>query len=86
VTSAARRKARETPVERGSRLTLGDALPREMVRVACEVLPAVARRGDDGKAMLDAICGAMRLAGFAMVHSDASLMRRAHAELLDFQL
>ena len=70
----------------GSRLTLGDALPAEMVRVSCDVLPELARRGDDGAAQLDAIKGSLRLAGYAIAHADTRLVRRAHGELIGFQL
>lgn len=77
-----RRKALGKPLSAGSRLTLGDALPREMVRVATEVLPEVVRRGEDGLVLLDAIIGAIRFAGYALAHADARLMRRAHAELI----
>lgn len=70
----------------GSRLTLGDALPAEMVRVACDVLPELARRGREAEEQLDAIKGSLRLAGYAITHADPKLMRRAHDELIHVQL
>lgn len=84
--TAAQRKALSTRLSVGSKLTLGDALPAEMVRVACDVLPELARRGDDAAAQLDAIKGSLRLAGYAIAHADTRLMRRAHGELIGIQL
>ena len=73
-------------VARTGRLTLGEALPRELVRVATEVLPVLARLGADGQVQLDALIGAVRLAGLALARNDAGLMRRAHQDLLGFHL
>lgn len=81
----ARAPSREKLTRKGT-LTLGDALPRELVRVATEVLPAMARLGADGQIQLDAMIGAIRLAGLALVKNDARLMRRAHDDLLSFHL
>jgi hypothetical protein len=86
MTTPTQRRALRTRLAVGSPLTLGDALPAEMARVACDVIPEVARRGDDGRAALDAIKGSLRLAAYAITHADTRLMRRAHAELIDFQL
>lgn len=82
----AQRRALSTRLAPGSRLTLGDALPAEMVRVSCEVVPELARRGRDAEDQLDAVKGSLRLAGYAITHADARLMRRAHAELINIQL
>lgn len=71
---------------RTGQLTLGEALPRELVRVATEVMPVMARLGTDGQTQLDAMIGAVRLAGLAMARNDARLMRRAHQDLLGFHL
>jgi hypothetical protein len=67
-------------------LTLAEALPREIVRVATEIMPVTARLGSGGQEQLDAMIGAIRLAGLALVKNDARLMRRAHDDLLGFHL
>lgn len=84
--AASRIRAWNRPLRVGSMLTLGEVLPREVARVACEVLPCVAGRGDAARAELDAIIGTIRLAGFALAEADVRLMRRAHAELLSIHL
>lgn len=84
--SGKRRPLSSEPVRTNAHLTLGEALPREIVRVATEVIPGVARLGEDGQAQLDAMIGALRLAAMALVKNDSRLMRRAHDELLAFHV
>lgn len=74
------------PVAPGSPLRLDESLPREMARVACEVVPALARLGQDGQVALDGALGAIRLAGLALCRKESALMRRAHDELVGYSL
>lgn len=60
---------------------LTERLPREIVRVACDVLPLyISRDGQRSERVVDMI-EAIRLAGWALSKRNEALMARAAAEL-----
>jgi hypothetical protein len=67
-------------------MTLGERLPREMARVACEVMPVYARLVPEGAPALEMMKLAIREAAEATARQDVSAMLVACKDLEGFHV
>jgi hypothetical protein len=80
---ATRHRCSETVPDNG--MTLGERLPREMARVACDVMPLYAAIGLAGAPALELMKRAIRAAADATVQQDVVAMLLACRDLEGFQ-